>query len=296
MPRSRWFPAWLSGRFHGARGIVRGYPNAIVAFGQLVVRRFFAQGMPVFAGALAYRGLLALIPFALLFLSLIGLLGIGSSLPGLMGILLRLSGRPGADGATTEVPLEGLISLGAVVGVWSMATGAELFMRAVNAAHEVEETRTTLVRIVTSVVFLPVLGAVTVAATLLLLVTSRILATMAGWVRLTPLLVLLDGWLRTPIALLVIAGAVAAAYRYGASVKPPWRAAVAASVVAVALWATASYAFSFALSTVLDYGSTYGALGAAVALLVYLHLCATVLLLGAQVSALLQPKAEGGSP
>lgn len=275
-----------------ARGSARAGLR-LVAFVERVGRRFFAQGMPVYAAALAYRGLLALVPFALLSLSLIGLVGIEGSLPRITAALLRLRGHRGGDGATTEVPLEGLLSVGVVVGLWSMSVGARLFMQALNAVHEVEETRTPLARAVSSAVFLPALAGVTVAATVLLVVTSRILAKIAYWIGLAPVFEFLGSWVRAPLALAVIAGAVAAAYRFGPSVRPPVRAVAAGAGVAVALWTAASLAFGLALSTVLDYGSTYGGLGAAVALLVYLHLSAVILLVGAQVSAVVA-RAEGG--
>jgi membrane protein len=272
-----------------AKGSARARLRRLVVFVERVGRRFFAQRMPVYAAALAYRGLLALVPFALLSLSLIGLVGIEGSLPRITAALIRLRGNRGDDGATTEVPLEGLLSIGVVVGLWSMSVGARLFMQALNAVHGVEETRTPLARAVASVIFLPALAAVTVVATVLLVVTSKILATIAYWIGLASVFEFLGSWVRAPLALAVIGCAVAASYRFGPSVRPPVRAVAAGAGVAVALWTAASLAFGFALSTVLDYGSTYGGLGAAVALLVYLHLTAIILLVGAQVSAVVAP-------
>lgn len=262
---------------------------AVLAFGVRVGRRFFAQGMTVFAAALAYRGLVALVPLALLSLSLLSLFGIERALPRITAMLLRLRGLRG-EAEAEEVPLEWLLSLGAVIGLWSMSVGARLFMRAMNTAHGVEETRAPLVRGLTSVVFLPGLAAVSVAAAVVLLITSRIVAWIAGWVGLTPFVLFLGSWLRMPTALAVVAGALAAAYRFGPAVRPPWRAVAAGAGIAVVLWTAVSFGFGLAVSTVLDYGATYGSLGAAVALLVYLHLAAVVVLVGAQVSALL---AEG---
>lgn len=273
--------------------------STTAGFVQLVVRRFFQQGMTVYAAALAYRGLLALIPLALFILSIIGLFGIEGSLPRLTGLLLRARGRRGDDGATMDVPLEGLLSLGVIIGVWSMSTGARLFMRALNVAHNVEERRSRLARVISAAVFLPALAVSAIAATFLLLITSRIIAWTAGWVGLAPVATSVGSWLRMPIAFMVVAGAIAGAYHFGPSVRPPLRAVVAGAAVAVVLWVGSSLAFSFALSTVLDYGSTYGALGAGVALLVYLHLSAVVLLLGAQISAVLGQNIEverGGDP
>lgn len=264
--------------------LAREHGRGIVRFGRLVLLRFLAQGMTVYAGALAYRGLLALVPLALIVLSLIGLLGVEGSLPRLTAALLRLRGVPGAGGAAT-VPLEGLLSAGAVVGTWSIATGARLLMRALNAAHAVEETRPPVARFAFSLLFLPALAVVTVAAMVLLLVTTRIIGWIGGWIGVGPVLGFLGSWLRLPAALGLLAFAVGAVFRFGPSVRPPYRAVAAGAALTVVLWAVASVAFGLAVSGVLDYGSTYGGLGAAVALLVYLNLSALVLLLGAEVSA-----------
>lgn len=178
---------------------------AIVRLGRLVVLRFLAQGMTVYAGALAYRGLLALVPLALIVLALIGLLGMEGSLPRITAALLRLRGATGGAGGAAAVPLEGLLSAGAVVGTWSIATGARLLMRALNAAHAVEEARPPVARFAFSLVFLPALAVVTVAAMVLLLVTTRIVGWIGAWIGVGPVLDFLGSWLRLPAALALLA-------------------------------------------------------------------------------------------
>jgi membrane protein len=51
------------------------------------------------------------------------------------------------------------------------------------------------------------------------------------------------------------------------------------------LWAISSVGFSFYLANFANYGVTYGSIGAAVGLLFYLYLCASVVLLGAELNA-----------
>jgi membrane protein len=53
----------------------------------------------------------------------------------------------------------------------------------------------------------------------------------------------------------------------------------------VVLWAVSSVGFSFYLANFADYGVTYGSIGAAVGLLFYLYLCASLVLLGAEFNA-----------
>jgi membrane protein len=271
-----------------------GQEPDVVRFGRRVVLRFLAHGMTVYAGALAYRGLLALVPLALIVLALVGLLGIEGSFPRLTAALLRLRGAAGPGGAAA-IPLEGLLSAGAVVGIWSIATGARLLMRALDAAHAVEKSRPTVARFAFSLVFLPALAVVTVAAMVLLLATTRIIRWAGGWIGVGPVLDFLGSWLRLPAALGLLALAVGAVFRWGPGVRPPGRAVAAGAALTVVLWAVVSAGFGLAVSTVLDYGSTYGGLGAAVALLVYLNLLALVLLLGAEVSAEIAGR-PGGAP
>jgi membrane protein len=57
------------------------------------------------------------------------------------------------------------------------------------------------------------------------------------------------------------------------------------AALAVVLWAVSSVGFSIYLANFADYGVTYGSLGAAVGLLFYLYLTASVVLLGAEVNA-----------
>jgi membrane protein len=53
----------------------------------------------------------------------------------------------------------------------------------------------------------------------------------------------------------------------------------------VVLWAISSVGFSFYLANFANYGATYGSLAAAVGLLLYLYLYASVMLLGAELNA-----------
>jgi membrane protein len=82
--------------------------------------------------------------------------------------------------------------------------------------------------------------------------------------------------------------AAALAYRglFGRpNARQRFRSVVPGAALSVVLWAISSVGFSIYLANFADYGATYGSIGAAVGLLFYLYLCASVVLLGAELNA-----------
>ena len=65
------------------------------------------------------------------------------------------------------------------------------------------------------------------------------------------------------------------------------------AALAVFAWAAASVGFSIYLANFATFGLTYGSLGAAVGLLVYLNISASIVLAGAELNAALHPAAAG---
>jgi membrane protein len=61
------------------------------------------------------------------------------------------------------------------------------------------------------------------------------------------------------------------------------------AALAVVAWAVTSVGFSLYLANFAGYGVTYGSIGAAVGLLVYLDLSASIVLAGAELNAALRP-------
>jgi membrane protein len=255
---------------------------------------FVRHDMAVYAMALAYRGLFALLPFAMFLVAVLSFLRVDALLiwlaglgpPGLRGPLPDLIGwlEEGVLGRTEG----GLLSIGVVLAFWSVSMGARILTKALNAVFEVEETRPAWKRTAASVTVAPALALAVAAAAALMLVTSRAAALVSSWVGLDAVFVFLWGLLRVPAALLVLALVVSAVYLLAPNGRRPLRSVVPGALLAVALWALASLAFALGLLLFPDYGAVYGSLGAAISLLLYLYVSAAALLLGAEVNAAIQ--------
>ena len=282
-------------KLSGSRG------RELWALAERSVRGFARHGMAVYAMALAYRGLFALLPFAVFLVAVLSFLRVDAVLlwlaeqgpPGLRGPLPELIGwlEEGVLGRTEG----GILVVGIVLAFWSVSIGAIVLTRALNDVFEVEETRPVWKRIAASLTFAP--GLAVIAAVGLMLVTSRAMAWISWRVGLDAVFVFLWGVLRVPVALLLLSLVVSAVYRITPNRHLALRSVAPGAFLAVALWALASLAFAFGLRLFPDYGAIYGSLGAAISLLLYLYVSAAAVLVGAEVNAAMQRESlEGRDP
>jgi len=169
--------------------------------------------------------------------------------------------------------------------LWSVSAVARTLTEALNVAFQVAETRRWWKLLVLSLAFGPVLAFVIIVSIALMLIGPQLVGSIAELVNLDELFVRLWGWLRFPVALLLLAVVLSVVYHFGPNGRQRFRSVVPGAALSVVLWAISSVGFSIYLANFADYDVTYGSIGAAVGLLLYLYLCAWVVLLGAELNA-----------
>ena len=288
---------------------MRGGPQekgTILELGERSIRAFFFEHpMATYAAALAYRGLFGLFPFVLILVVLVGALGFPDFFDRAMDQARAQSSRyvpqqlePVVEPAREQVkPLLGMIEraekqaggkllfFGVAVALWSVSAVARTLTEAFNVAYQVTETRRWWKQLLLSLAFGPILALVVIVSVTLMLIGPQLVGSIAALVNLDELFVRLWGWLRFPVAFLLLAVVLSVVYRFGPNAKQRFRLVVPGAALGVALWAISSVGFSIYLANFADYGVTYGSLGAAVGLLFYLYLCASVVLFGAELNA-----------
>jgi membrane protein len=91
---------------------------------------------------------------------------------------------------------------------------------------------------------------------------------------------------RWPALFVLLLIALAVLYRYAPDRKRArWQWVSIGSVFTAVTWIVASYLFSWFLAHFANYNATYGSLGAAVGLMMWLWISATVVLIGAELNA-----------
>jgi membrane protein len=216
---------------------------------------------------------------------------IGSELPGgetaVMPTLIESARKQAGSG---------LLSFGVAASLYSVYALARTLVEALNVANGVGETRPRWKRLLLLVAFGPALAAATIAASGAMLVGSRLAEGIAGLVGLDEAAAFLWTWLRLPVALFLLAVVLSVVYRFAPNADQPYRLVTPGAAVAVGAWIVASVGFSVYLANFADYGATYGSLGAAIGLLLYLYILVLVVLLGAEVNAAVQNLSEKPDP
>lgn len=172
------------------------------------------------------------------------------------------------------------------IALYGATKGMGAIVTALNIVYDEEETRsflrTTLLTLVMT------FGAVAVALIMIVAISAmgaveRLIPGSPGFVHA---LIKVGTWIVTA---LVMAGAIAAVYRYApAREKARWSWLSAGSFLATLLILVATIGFGFYVTNFGSYNATYGSLGAVIVLLTWLNLSAYILLFGAELNAELE--------
>lgn len=172
--------------------------------------------------------------------------------------------------------------LGIVLALWAGSRATKAMMKGLNITYNERESR--------GFIKVAALGfALTVATVFLGLIAIGIIVILPPLLEALPLSEQVAGILsiaRWPLLLLVGILGITMLYNLGPSRdQPGWRWLTWGSATAALLWIVVSGLFSFYVSNFADYNETYGSLGAVVILLLWLHITAFVILLGAELDA-----------
>jgi membrane protein len=278
----------------------------IIDFGERSLRNFFFEHpMATYAAALAYRGLFGLFPFLFILVVLLSALSLPDFFDQAMDQARAQSSQyvpqqlePVVGPAREQIqPLLAMIEraekqaggdllfFGVAVALWSVSAVARTLTEAFNVAYQITETRRWWKQLALSLAFGPILALVVIVSVALMLIGPQLVGSIADVVNLDEVFVRLWGWMRFPVALILLAVVLSVVYHFGPNARQRFRSVVPGAALCVVLWAISSVGFSIYLANFADYGVTYGSIGAAVGLLLYLYLCASLVLLGAELNA-----------
>jgi membrane protein len=266
-------------------------------------KEFKEDNLTDWAAALTYYAVLALFPALLALVALVGIFGqYPQTTNALLDIARQVSGNDSAlnglkdtiDGIVRNKGGAGaLLGLGLAGALWSASGYIGAFMRASNAIYEVPEGRPFWKLRPLQVVV--TLGIVLLVALLLisLVVTGPVAKAIGDQVGLGSTAVTIYQIAKWPIMAGVVLVILALLYYAAPSARLPriqWLSPGA--IVALVIWIVASAGFGFYVAKFGSYNKTYGTLGGAIALLVWMWITNLAVLFGQELNAEIERERE----
>ncbi|WP_353656356.1 YihY/virulence factor BrkB family protein, partial [Geitlerinema sp. P-1104] len=182
---------------------------------------------------------------------------------------------------------DGLFSLSFAAALWIASAALSSIMNALDRIHRVPKHKTrpfwkakliSLALTIGSMLMLAV-------ASILIIISDLIVNFLVGQVGEYES-ELMSAWyqLTFPLALILVAFAFAFIYRHGPSVWTRGTPVIPGAIAATVLWAAVSNLFRLYVASFGSYNLYYGAVGAAIVLLLWLKLSALAILVGAQLN------------
>ena len=283
---------------HSALGVALGRAvRRPRAFFCGLVLRVSQDGLTTLAAALSYYFFFALFPFVLFLLALITLL---PGVEGLQNWLLQWTAQvvppqvydtlAGVINSLLSQPRGGIVSLGAVLALWSASSAFAGMMSALNVAYGVRERRPWWKVRLLAIGLTVALSFFMILAFVLAVGSGPLAAWLADFLGpLGAIALLLVNWLTVLAAITLV---IASVYHFCPDVDFPWRWFSPGSVLFTLGFGATTMAFSYYVARFASFDKTYGSLGAVIILLLWMYLLALFVLLGGEINAYLDREAE----
>lgn len=248
----------------------------------------------------AYYYMLALFPLLILLIAIVPYLNIdpqkainvvNSLLPSQSAELLRdnvvklVSERNG-----------GLLTFGIIGTIWSASNGMNAFIRAMNIAFDVEETRSFIKARLVSIMLTFGLILAFLVALLLPVFGKVILDTVQSVIHIPEPYDIVFNIVRWIVAIVVMSAVLAGLYRVAPNKHYPFKHVIPGAIFATIVWQLISLGFSFYVSNFGNYSATYGSIGGVIVLMLWLFLTGLALVLGGEINAIYHKDKTGEEP
>jgi membrane protein len=269
-------------------------PPSLPRLALIAIQRLFADEAVPLAGNIAFRMLFSIFPFLIFMTALAGFFGNAMLAEQIVNFLLGVVPAQIVDPLAPEirsiltVPRTGLLSLAALLTIWSAMAGVDSVRVGLNRAYNVRETRNLFLLYAIGIVFVIGSAFLMLVVALLLVVAPLALEMISRYAPTLHQNVLALQWLRYPVAMLLLLCGLQLAHHVLPNKRQKFRHVLPGVVVTVVVWMVLSAAFSAYLVNFNSFASTYASLSGLFAAMFFLYLSALVLILGGEFNSALR--------
>jgi membrane protein len=186
------------------------------------------------------------------------------------------------------------LSIGVVGTLWAASGGFAAAIEALNIAYDVQETRPFWKTRPLSIGLAVLIGLLLITALAVMIVGPQFGTWLSGRLHLSLLWQWIWPYIHWTISIGFTVVAVEVLYFLGPNVKQRFFATLPGAILAVGCWIGLSYLLGIYFRSFANFNKTYGTLGAAIALMVWLYWTGFAMLVGAELNAELAKKTKKG--
>ena len=253
------------------------------------------------AAGVTFYALLAMFPAVAAIVTLYGLFADPGTIAGQLGSLSGV--LPGgaidivgeqigriAGSGRSSLSVTFIVSL--LISLWSANAGMKAIFDALNVVYNAEERRSFIRLNIVSLAFTLTAIVFMLAAMASVIVVPLVLDYLPLGSRAAPLVAIA----RWPLLLIAVGLALSFIYRFGPDREnAQWRWITWGSAVASVVWLGASLLFSWYAAHFGSYNKTYGSLGAVIGFMTWMWLSTIVVLIGAEIDAVMERRDRGSA-
>ena len=198
-----------------------------------------------------------------------------------------------------SIQRDGLLTFGFIVSLFLATNGMVALIKAFNAVYKTTERRTGWRMHLTAMALTILLTVVLMLAVVLIIVGELVVLHVSenlkdfAHLQVDQFSLMLFNVLRFTVVFIGFFLSISCIYYFGPSVHYSWRFFSAGSILATIGSMAVSYGFSAYVTRFGSYNKIYGSIGVLIALMVWIQLVATVLLLGYEINATLHQREHG---
>lgn len=256
--------------------------------------------MMAFAASLSYYFLISLFPALIALAAVVSLLPI----PDLFQNIVSALGRavpPEGMGVVEKVVADvirphsgGLLSIGLLGTLWSASSGFAGMIEALDVAYEVPETRPWWKTRLLALWMTLAVGSLLVLSFLCMTLGPHLLELFADKIGLGSTFIFVWKYARWAVAAVLVVVSIEVIYFLAPNVRQRFTQTLPGAVVALAGWLLLSAGLGVYFKKFANFNATYGALGAAIALLIWMNWTSFAVLIGGEInSEIIQERGDG---
>ncbi|UYG96975.1 YihY/virulence factor BrkB family protein [Cytobacillus firmus] len=263
--------------------------HKVIQFGKKLGKEFKKDRATGLAAEQAYYYMLSIFPLLILLISIVPYLSLDpqKALTYLQSVMPSDSFSVIEDNVIDIItkPNGGLLTFGIIGTLWSASNGMQAFIRAMNDAFDVKESRSFIKsRLVSIGLTLGLLAAFIVA--MVLPVFGKVILNFIGnFINISDGMQILINVLRWAIAFVIMVTVLAILYKVAPNKHFPFKQVLPGAIAATVMWQIISFGLSFYVSNFGNYSATYGSLGGVIVLMLWFFLTGLALVIGGEISA-----------